>query len=470
MNVIHSVLAFVVALGVLVAVHEYGHFWVARRLGVKILRFSLGFGRPLWTRRCGPDATEFTVAVLPLGGYVKMLDEREGEVAPGEAHRAFNRQSLGYRSAIVAAGPIANFAFAIIAYWVMFLVGVDGVAPIVGAVREGTVAQRTGLEAGDRIITVNGRATPTWEAVLHETMKRVLDHERMRVQVDGRAGRREVELDLGDVRVDDVTRGNFFDKLGLEPVRAKLSPRIGEIVSGGRAQAAGLAVGDLVVAVDGRPMGDWSDWVRYVRAHPEQRMEVEILRQNRRERLVLVPERHLECPRAGLAAWFGAAPACAPAEHSIGRIGAGVDQDQEIQAPPVATERYGPLRAMVRAGEKTWDTSALTLGILGKMLFGEASVRNLSGPISIAQYAGQSASIGFAAFLAFLAIVSVSLGVLNLLPVPLLDGGHLMYYLIELVTRRPVAESLQVFGQQIGLVLLLGLMGLAFYNDLMRLL
>lgn len=454
MSVLQSIVAFLVTLGILVTIHEYGHFWVARRLGVKILRFSVGFGRPLWMRRFGPDRTEFVFAALPLGGYVKMLDEREGEVPAAELQRAFNRRPVGARIAIVVAGPAANFALAVLAYWLMFMVGVSGLAPVLGEVSPGSAAARAGLQAGERIVAVDGRSTPTWEAVLQASLKRILEPGQMNLRVTDRyGGERAVALDLGNVAIDDLTRGNFFDVVGMEPARPVLAPVIGDLVPGGRAQEAGLQPGDRVLSADGRPVGDWAEWVQFIRARPGQPIDITVERDGRRLDLRLVPDSVREDDGA-----------------TVGRIGAMVSGERLGPAPELALERYGPITAAGRAVGRTWDMSVLTLGILGKMLFGEASVQNLSGPISIAQYAGQSASIGIAAFLSFLAVVSLSLGILNLLPVPLLDGGHLMYYLIELVTRRPVSESAQAFGQQIGFVLLLGLMGLAFYNDLVRIL
>ncbi len=309
------------------------------------------------------------------------------------------------------------------------------------------------MAAGDRIVAIDSRETPTWESVLHASMNCAVDQCRLPVTLEDELGsRRSVTLDMQGVSVDDLSRGSFFDRVGFQPLRLDIPPRIGEVMPGEPAQAAGLRAGDLVLAADGQPMPGWTAWVEYVRERPGRRIDLLVLRDGQETRLSLTPAEHRD------------------AGEVYGRIGAAVAEPEQVEALPMGTERYGPLQAFVRGVDKTWEMSALTLKIIGKMLFGEASVKNLSGPISIAQYAGQSASIGLSAFLAFLAIVSVSLGVLNLLPIPILDGGHLLYYLIELVIRRPVSDNLRLAGQQVGLVLLLGLMGVAFYNDIMRIL
>lgn len=453
MGLLNAVLAFAVALGLLVTVHEFGHYWVARRMGVKVLRFSVGFGRPLWSRHFGADRTELVLAAVPLGGYVKMLDEREGEVASTDRHRAFNRQPVASRIAVVVAGPAANFLFAILVYWAMFVVGVSGVRPIVGEVVPGSIAERAGLAPGQEILAVAGQSTPTWETVIHASLGKVLDAAPVIITVrDARGGEQDLMLDFGAVHVDDITRGNLFQRLGMQPYRPVLPATIGEVLSGGAAERAGLQPGDRMLAADGTAIEDWMQWVEYVQARPGVSIQAEIQRGDARLGIELRPD---------------------PVDTEqgvIGRIGAAVAQPAAPDPSLLAVDRYGPLVAVGKALQKTWDISVLTLRILWRMLFGQVSVENLSGPISIAQYAGQSAAVGLPAFLAFLGIVSVSLGILNLLPIPLLDGGHLLYYLIELVTGKPVSEAVQVTGQQIGIVLLLGLMGLAFYNDIMRLL
>lgn len=453
-DLLQTLLSFVVALGVLVSIHEYGHYWVARRCGVRILRFSLGFGRPFWQRRFGPDGTEFAVAAIPLGGYVKMLDEREGPVEAHERHRAFNTQPLSRRAAIVAAGPVANFLLAVIVYWAMYMAGVTGTRPFIGDVEPGGVAAEAGLRAGDEVLAVDGRATAIWDNVLSTAIDAILDSNSVQLSVRGVDGLdRSVSLDFSSLSVDDLSRGDFFDKVGFEPRRPRVPPIIGRVVPGEAAAEAGLQAGDRVVALDGNPVDDWLDWVSAIRASPGRALTVDVERAGAPHRLTLTPRPSTE---DGVA---------------MGRIGAEVAPFDATQDPvPTAVERYDPLTAAGRALDRTRDVTVTTLKFLRKMVLGEASVQNLSGPISIAQFAGESAKLGVSRFLEFLGLVSVSLAVLNLLPVPMLDGGHLMYYLIESIIRKPVPEAVQLYGQHVGLMFLLGLMGLAIFNDIMRIL
>lgn len=453
MGFVQSLAAFLVAIALLITFHEFGHYWVARRCGVKILRFSIGFGRPLWRRRVGPDATEFVIAALPLGGYVRMLDEREGEVAPAERPRAFNTQPLRSRVAIVAAGPAFNFLFAVVAYWLIFMVGVSGMRPFIGAIAADSPAARAGLAAGDEILSLNGHETPTWSSLLEQLVGDVIAGRAIQLDVrSAGGGEQRASIDLSNVKVDDVAAGRLLDLLGITPQRPAFPALLGMVRATGAAARAGLEPGDLVVSAAGETVNDWEQWVKVVRAHPGQPLAVEIERAGRRLQLIVTPD-----------------IVSGPGGTRVGQIGAAVDSTTLDDSRYLARERYPVFAAFVRACAKTLEMSAMTLRILAKMVSGEASVKNLSGPISIAQYAGESAGVGFVAFLTFLAIVSVSLGVLNLLPIPLLDGGHLMYYLSELVTGRPVSESIQALGQQVGMAVLLGLMGLALYNDLMRL-
>ncbi len=450
MNVLISFVAFVVALGVLITVHEFGHFWVARRVGVKVLRFSIGFGRPLLRLGVDRDGTEYVLAAFPLGGYVKMLDEREGPVAPEERHRAFNRQSVGARIAIVAAGPIFNFILAFVLYWLVFVIGVPGLKAVVEEVHEGTPAAMAGLAPGDRIVAVDGTPTPTAEAVRMALLEHLMDGQPARLTVERGGARLELTLNPGQVPLDEVQHG-VFRLLGLELARPRIPPVIDQVVAGGPADAAGLQPGDRIVAVAGEPVDDWVRFAQIVRRHPGEPLPLVVERDGRRLELTVVPE----TVQSGT--------------ERVGRIGAAVAPPPAVDPSWLAEERYGPLAALWRAADKTWTMSALTLEMLWKMLIGQASVENISGPLSIAQYAGQTAQIGLVPFLTFLAVISISLGVLNLLPIPVLDGGHLLYFFIELVRGRPLSEEAQILGQKIGMALLLALMFLAFYNDLARL-
>lgn len=450
-SILFSLLAFILAIGVLVTVHEFGHFWVARRLGIKVLRFSIGFGKPLWTRTFGADRSEFVVAALPLGGYVRMLDEREGEVAPEELPRAFNRQGVGTRVAVVVAGPLFNFLFAILAYWLMFVAGVPGLRPVVGDVMPGSIAAAAGIVAGDEILAIRGEPTPTWESAVMALLDASLDEpDAIELAVrDGAGAERRLEVRLGE-SAELLEKGGVLHNFGLEPWQ--LPALLDEVVAGEAAEAAGLRPGDRIVAADGKPVTGWNDWVDYVRARPEQPIRVEVSRGGALHTLDLVPRRVTEDG------------------ETHGFIGASVRLPEDGQhATMRVVVHHGPLEAVPAALGKTWEVTTLTLRTLWKMLTGKASVENLSGPISIARYAGESAAVGLTTFLAFLGIVSVSLGVLNLLPVPVLDGGHLLFYLVELVKGSPLSEAAQLAGQKIGIFLLLLLMTVAFYNDLARL-
>ncbi|MGQ0657689.1 MAG: RIP metalloprotease RseP [Chromatiales bacterium] len=456
MSLLYAILAFIVAVGVLITVHEFGHFWVARRVGVKILRFSIGFGRPLWLRRIGPDRTEFVFAALPLGGYVKMLDEREGEVAREEAHRAFNRQVLWKRTAVVLAGPLANFFFAIIAYAVTFMLGVEGVRPIIGEVQPGSVAEQAGLRKGQEIIAVGDEPTPSWGNFAERSFRYLIDDRPLPLRVRNPDGsQREVQLPIGAGALDEFTQGKLFRRLGFSEYTPSYTPLINRVLPGGAAERAGLKAGDELLAVDGRQVQHGNEFIDYIENHPRQRVMLELRRGGETITVGIVPDGEES------------------EDGTVGRIRAELTVPEQVREEArslLAVERYGPVTAFSKSIGKTVETSVLTLRLMGKMILREASMENISGPISIAKYAGQSAELGPSAFCTFLAIVSVSLFVLNMLPIPLLDGGHLMYYLIEFLTRRPVSEAVQTVGQQVGFVLLLTLIGLAFYNDLTRIL
>jgi len=446
-----SVAAFIVTIGVLVTIHEFGHFWVAKRLGVKVLRFSVGFGRPLWRRRGGADGTEYVIAAIPLGGYVKMLDEREIEVPAAERHRAFNRQSVGRRIAVVAAGPVFNFLFAIVAYALMFMIGVTGVRPVVGQVETDSLAAEAGFQAMDEIRAVDNTPVRTWEQASMTLLDEALEEGVVDVSVRTEDGSNvQRNLDLRDTR-KVLAEGSLFDKLGIQPWRPTADMIVDRVAEGSAAAQAGLREGDRIVAADGRRLQDWQAWVDYVRQRPGEAIVLTVERGQGSLELSVRPE---------------------PVEEDgerIGRIGVYPKIDRQALDAMRVTVRYGPLESVGRGMEKMWDVSTLTLRVLWNLVLGQASVKTLSGPLSIAEYAGVSATIGMAAFLSFLALVSVSLGVLNLLPIPVLDGGHLLYYLIELAKGSPLSEEAQAVGQRIGLVLLAALMALVLYNDLTRL-
>ncbi len=452
MNALITVAAFVAALAVLIIIHEYGHYLVARLAGVKVLRFSVGFGRPLWLRRSGADATEWAVCVVPLGGYVKMLDEHEGPVAPEELHRAFNRQSVWRRFAIVSAGPLANFALAVALYWMLFLHGVPEAKPIVGAPEPGSIAAAAGLQRGDTILRINGETVATWQDVRWRVLQLAVERQQARLEILDRGRRIEWRtLELARFAADGF-EGDPLARMGLRIYRPDFEPVIGKIMAGGVAERSGLRSGDRVIAIDGRPVGTWGELVTSVRTHPGERLTLELKRGEEEIRVELAPE---VVEQNG---------------ERFGRIGASPRIDPQSMQGLVTTVSYGPVAALKLALVRTWETAAFSLRMLGKMLVGEVSWKNLSGPLTIADYAGQSAQLGPAAYVAFIALISISLGVLNLLPIPLLDGGHLMYYVVEIAKGSPVSERVMELGQRLGLSLLLFLMAFAFYNDINRLL
>ena len=455
LGILYNLLFFIIAIGLLIAFHELGHYWVARRLGVKVLRFSIGFGRPLftWRRRHGGDEVEFVVAAIPLGGYVKMLDEREGgEIDESIVHRAFNRQPLGIRTAIVVAGPMANFILAVFLYWVVFLVGVAGIKPIVGTPALGTLAEQAGFTAEDEVVSVNGAPTPTWSAFRLALIEEGLNGGNLNILVrDPQQYEIMRVLAIGDYPLLKED-GDAVERLGFQLWQPAIPPIVGGVLEGQSAEQGGLRAGDHVTAIDGVAISDWDQLVEKIKASPGQLLSFEIERDSRRVILNITP----------LTRQNGNEPE--------GYIGAYADRPESITERFVTYVSYGPVEAVGEAIVKTVDMSVLTLRVMGKMLVGEASVENISGPLSIAQFAGQTASIGLMTYLSFLAIISVSLGVLNLLPVPMLDGGHLLYYLIEAIKGSPLSEHMQYVGQQIGMVALFLLMSLALFNDLQRLL
>ena len=451
MSVLWSLLAFIVAISILVTVHEFGHFWVARRMGVHVLRFSVGFGRPLW-RRQAASGTEYVIASIPLGGYVKMLDEREGDVPAERLEEAFNRKPVLRRMAIVAAGPVANFILAIVLYAGMYMIGVQGIRPYVGTVTPGSVAAQAGLKKHDLILAVDGRSVQSWQQARMALLEDALARNSLILRVRAADGA-EVTRDMNVGGLHLLSENaDVLGRMGLSVWRPSM-PVIAKAMSGGAAERAGLQAGDHVVAMNGEKVVSTKAWIQAIQTHPGVPLKLSIERNGDRREVTVTPARRLVDGKAR------------------GFI------DAQIQGVvPAAfrdtlrTEvRYGPLEALSQGAQRTWSMTVLTLRVLGRLVVGQASVRNLSGPVTIAEYAGISAAIGLSAFLGFLGIVSVSLGVLNLMPVPVLDGGHLLYQFIELVRGRPLSESAQIVGQKIGLALLGALMALAIYNDLYRL-
>jgi len=452
MNFATTVAAFVVALGVLILIHELGHYAVARLCGVKVLRFSIGFGRPFWRTRLGRDQTEWVLAVLPLGGYVKMLDENEGPVEPKEVHRAFNRQSVWRRIAIVVAGPLANFLLAVIIYWALFVAGVQEAKPIVAAPAAGTLAAASGLARGETILKINDEPVASWQEARWRLLQLAVERQAVRLEVvDGRQRLNWRTLDLSGFELDGFETDPLA-RLGLKLDRPDVAPVIGKVISGGVAEAAGLRAGDRVVSIDGNGVQAWDEVVSAVQTHPGVTIRFLVSRASVRIEIPLQPKAERQNGQV------------------VGRIGAAPVIDQEAMKRLVTTVSYSPLVALGMATQRTWETSVFSLKMLGKMLIGEVSWKNLSGPVTIADYAGQSAQLGVGAYVAFLALISISLGVLNLLPIPLLDGGHLLYYVIELLKGSPVSERIMELGQRLGLMVLLFLMAFAFYNDINRLL
>ncbi len=451
MTILSYVLAFLVAIGILVAVHEYGHFWMARRVGVRVLRFSIGFGKRLWTRQ-GKDGTEYAISAIPLGGYVKLLDEREGPVPAADLSAAYNRKPVWQRILVLLAGPFANFLFAAAAYWVLFVVGIPALKPVLGEIAPQSVAARASLAPGDEIVAVGSRQTGTREAVVLAILDQLMDGGTITLQVRSPDGAtRAVPLAIVGSPRPLTEPGALLPGLGFEFWYPAMPAVIGTMPPGSPAERAGLAAGDRIVAVGGTPVADFPALVKLVQPQPGKTLEFTVERAGGR---VVVPV-EVEAQRDG--------------SKLVGRIGVRPASPGPIPEDMRTRERFGPVASLVRAVDKTWDMSALTVRLLWNVATGDVSVKNLSGPINIAEYAGFSARQGILAFLSFLAIVSVSLFVLNLLPIPILDGGQIVYQLAELVKGSPLSERTQAAGQRVGIFLLLVLMSFAFYNDLSRL-
>ena len=442
--ILERALWFIVAISVLVAAHEFGHFIVARGLGFKVLRFSIGFGRPLlaWRGRA-PDHVQYWISAIPLGGYVKMLDEHEGPVHSEERHRAFHQRPVWQRIAVLLAGPGFNFLFAILAYWLMFVTGVQSAKPFIAEVEPESLAARAELESGDQIMAIGGVATPTFESATLRILDELVGDGVLDLTVrslDGTA--RDVELDVRGRAAELTEPAVLFDGLGFTPGFPAV---IASVLEGSPAERAGLKVGDRVTGVDGEPIEGWGQWVEAIRSRPGETIELTVLRGGHEVALTATLDSVTEDGR------------------TYGVIGASRPEWEALQ-------RYGVTESLPRAVAKTWEMSAFTVTMLAHMVMGEVSLKNMSGPLSIADIAGDSADLGLAAFLSFLAVVSISLGILNLLPIPVLDGGQIVYQLVEWIKGSPLSERAMVLSQQIGIFALISLMGFAFYNDIVRLL
>ena len=453
MTLITTVLAFVAALGCLIVIHEFGHYLMARWCNVKVLRFSIGFGKPLWRTLRGRDRTEWAVTAVPLGGYVKMLDEREGEVPPGELPRAFNRQPVLKRIAIVIAGPVANFLMAIALYWILFVHGIPGLKPVTGAAIPGTPAAVAGFKSGETIARIGEEPVRTWQDVRWILLQRAVQRTTTSVEVRNEKG--EIAwrtLDLSGLAASDLD-SDFLKVLGLRRFQPDLPPSIGRTASGGAAERAGLKTGDEIVSINNRGIGSVEQAVKTIQDHPGKTLLFAVRRNGAvLSAIAVTPDPYVE--KNG---------------RTVGRINAVLQVREEALAKYLTVVRYGPVDSMIQALSKTWETSVFSLKMLGKMIVGEVSLKNLSGPITIADYAGQSAQGGWISYLFFLALISISLGVLNLLPIPVLDGGHLMYYMLEIFKGSPVSDRAVEIGQHVGVALLFTLMALALYNDINRL-
>lgn len=455
-----SVISLIITLGILVTIHEYGHFWVARKCGVKVIRFSVGFGRPIFSWR-DKSGTEFAIAAIPLGGYVKMLDEREGPVEDAQKPFAFNNKRVGQRIAIVAAGPVANFLFAIFAYWLMFLSGFNALIPTIGQVEENSIAYHAGLTAGQEIVSVDGRDTPGWRAVNMELINRIGDTGSIEVVVKNNNAKnlainteQPVSLEIKSWMVGEE-HSSLIKNLGIQPRKPTIPAIIDQVLAASPAEQGGMLQGDKVIAINGVGINDWFGLVDIIKDSGEKLVFVEVEREvDSKVEVVplnLRPEIHI-----------------GEDGQAVGRLGVSV-KPFEYPDDMIRNVRLGVFEAIPEAIGQTWADTKMTLSAIKKMLLGLISLENLSGPITIAQVASESIKSGSEEFLRFLALLSVSLGVLNLLPIPVLDGGHLLYYFVESVRGKPVSEKWQTIGLKIGVSFILMLMILAMYNDLMRL-
>lgn len=451
MALIYSIIGFLIAIAILVAVHEFGHYWVAKKLGVKVLAFSIGFGKPLFSKKAGDDNTEYILAAIPLGGYVKMLDENEGDVDESEKHRAFNRQPIWKRTCIVAAGPLINFIFAILVFIFLGMSSVESLKPVMGDVPEQSVVAKAGILPGEKLLSVDGKKIEYFDQYNLYLFNQVLKKEPITFEVEAENfTTREVILDTSSISIRKLSPSFLMKTMGLMPYFPELEAHLSQVVEGSPAYQAGLEKGDKIIRIDEQQIDRWQQLVEIVSASPDKAMD-------------FVVERN------GVNMTFNITPEVKEASDiKVGRIGVG-PVIPEIPDEYKVNYQRTLLQSVGYGFEQTWLMSAVTVRMLGKMLTMEASPKNISGPITIAEYTGKAIQIGLDYYLYLLAVISISLGVMNLLPIPMLDGGHLLFYFFEAVAGKPLSERWMQYGQQLGLLLLLGLMSLAFYNDIFRL-
>jgi len=450
MNILWSLAAFIVALGVLITVHEFGHFWVARRCGVYVQRFSVGFGRTLW-RRTDKHGTEYVLAVIPLGGYVKMLDERNETVPDELRHQSFNSKTVWQRAAIISAGPIANFIFAVFAYWLVFIIGVPAVRPVVGEVTPQSIAAQSNISPGMELKSIDGIETPDWDSVRLSLIGEIGNNQTtLGVSQFGASEVVEKKLDLTQWRFDPEKQDPVV-ALGIIPRGPQIESVLAEVQTDSAAQKAGLQAGDRIVKVDGQVLANWRIFAMQVRDNPGKPIALEVERAGSSVDITLTPDTK-SVGKGKEQGFAGVVPKVIPLPDEYKTI-----------------RQYGPFVAFYEAGDKTWQLMKLTVNMLGKLITGDVKLNNLSGPISIAQGAGMSAEYGLVYYLMFLALISVNLGIVNLFPLPVLDGGHLVFLAIEKLKGGPVSERVQNFSYRIGAIVLVMVMGLALFNDFSRL-
>ncbi|MBS0289090.1 MAG: RIP metalloprotease RseP [Proteobacteria bacterium] len=448
-SILISILAFIIAIGVLVTFHEFGHFWVARRLGVKVLRFSVGFGKPLIRWR-DKQQTEYVIAAIPLGGYVKMLDEREGEVAQSELAYAFNRKSVWARFAIVLAGPVFNFLFAIVVYWGLFMFGIAGAIPIIGEIKQNSIAQHAGLLSGDEIVKVNHQVTNTWQQVIKQLMRRIGDNDKLEIEAkrEGTVTTHFLDLSHWQLKGD---KPDLLHGLGIIPYEAPIFPLVQDVVDGEAAMRAGILPGDIIVNVSGKSINSWKDFTDISLNSIDKPLQITVTRDGKLQHFTITP-RAKETANGEISGYVGL-----------------VVKTEKLPDNMIRKEKLSLIPALMAAIQKTQEYITISFKIIGKMLVGDIGMQTLSGPITIAQSAGATLVVGLQYYLSFLALISISLGVLNLLPIPILDGGHLLFYLFEIILRKPLSERMQLVGTKIGFLFLVFLMLIAFYNDILRL-